>query len=110
MWSKIRNWLIGIGGAVIAGLLAILGLKNRKIKKIEVELDETKEDLEEQKQIRKTEQKLQEVAIEASAETNKEIYDVKEETAQKLSESAEKEPSGKTYNELIKEWNDEKQK
>lgn len=107
MWSRIKNWLIGIGGAVIAGLLAILGLKNRKIKKIEVELDETKEDLEEQKYIRKTEQRLQNVATGASVETNKEIYEVKEETAQKLSETAEKESTGKTYNELIKEWNDE---
>lgn len=110
MWSKIRNWILGIGGAIIAGLLAILGLKNRKIKKIEVELDEAKEEIEEQKEVRKTEQKLQEVATGSSVETSKEIYEVKEETAQKLSETAEKEPSGKTYNELIKEWNDEKQK
>lgn len=107
MWSKIKKALAWIGGGLVAVLFFILRIKNNKIEKTEEQLESVERELEAREEIHEREEALEEVAqdVEASAETK--IFAIKAETVEMLVEEVAMEDTGKTYNELIRNWNNE---
>lgn len=87
MWDKIKNILILIFGGIVGFLLMILGIKNKKIDRLEDE-NKVKDVI-----IQRTE-----VAKEEENNLSKTILDIKNKT----SENIEKERS---YNEAVEDWN-----
>lgn len=91
MFDKIKNWLLAIGGAIIAFLAILLGFKNRKIDKL------------------KTEGKVKDVVIKETgiakdmeSEHSEKIAEIKTES----SETIEDVKNGKkSYNDVIDDWN-----
>ena len=87
MWDKIKNILILIFGGIVGFLLMILGIKNKKIDRLEDE-NKVKDVI-----IQRTE-----VAKEEENNLSKTILDIKNKT----SENIEKERS---YKEAVEDWN-----
>ena len=92
MFSKIKNWIIGIGSAIIAFLFLLLGIKNRKIDKL------------------KTENKVKDVVIKEvniSKDAEKEHFSKLLSKTEELAETIEEVKDGKKdYNDIINDWND----
>lgn len=108
MWNKIKQWVTPVLAGVTAFLLWIISLKNKKIKRTEEKLDTAEKNLEVVEEVHKTEEKLQEVSETVKKDTGESIKEVKQETAEKLSEvSGSETVSGSDYNKLIGEWNNE---
>lgn len=107
MWSKIKKALAWVAGGLITVLFFILGIKNRKIKKTEEELQETQEKLDIVEEVHQVEEKLEEVSQKAEEKTEDKISEIKTETIEMLVEEVEMEDTGKKYNEIIGNWNNE---
>ena len=107
MWSKIKKALIWIGGGLIAVLFFVLGIKNRKLKKTEENLESAKEKLETVEESNKREKTLEKVSQIAEREAEDRISEVEAETADLLAEEVRLEDVGHKYNEIIRNWNNE---
>lgn len=107
MWDKIKKALIWIGGGLITVLFFVLGLKNRKIKKTEDQLESAEEEIEITKEVNQKEEALEEVSQAIELNTEDRISEVRAETLEMLSEEVEMEYSGLRYNEIIEDWNNE---
>lgn len=108
MWNKIKQWVTPVLAGVTAFLLWIISLKNKKIKRTEEKLETAEKNLEVVEEVHKTEEKLQEVSESVQKDTSEKILELKQETAEKISEvSGNETVSGSEYNKLIGEWNNE---
>jgi hypothetical protein len=107
MWSKIKKALIWIGGGLVAVLFFVLGIKNRKIKKTEEQLESVEEKLVAVEEAHLVEEKLEEVSQIAEEEAEDRMSEVEAETAALLAEEVKLEDTGKKYNEIIGNWNNE---
>ncbi len=107
MWSKIKKALIWIGGGLITVLFFILGLKNRKIKKTEEKLESAEKELDTVEEAHQREKALEEVSQIAEREAEDSISEIEAETAELLAEEVKLEDTGKKYNEIIRNWNNE---
>lgn len=107
MWNKIKKALALIGGGLIAVLFFVLRIKKNKIDEIEEELNLVKEELESVEEVHQVEEKLEEVSQKAEEKTENRISEVKTETIEMLVEEVKIEDTGKKYNELIGNWNNE---
>lgn len=105
MWAKIKKALAWIGGGLITVLFFVLGIKNRKIKKTEEQLEIVEKELEIVEEIHEVEEALEEVAQTVEEKTEEKIDQIKTETVEMLVEDVEMEDTGKKYNELIGSWN-----
>lgn len=94
MWERIKTWFGVIAGAVVGFLLLLLGVKNRKIDKLETEVKTAD-----------VETRAAEVAHEKERETVEAVAKVEEKEEETMQEVSQ---GKKSYNDLIKEWNDEK--
>lgn len=107
MWDKIKKALAWIAGGLITVLFFVLGLKNRKIKKTEEQLESAEEEIEITKEVNQKEEALEEVSQAIELNTEDRISEVRAETLEMLSEEVEMEYSGLRYNEIIEDWNNE---
>lgn len=107
MWSKIKKALAWIGGGLVAVLFFILRIKNNKIEKTEEKLESVERELETVEEIHEVEESLEEVAQSVEQKTEVKIDQIKNETVEMLVEEVAMEDTGKTYNELIRNWNNE---
>lgn len=105
MWTKIKKALAWVAGGLITVLFFILGIKNRKIKNTEEQLEIVEEELEIVEEIHEVEEALEEVAQTVEEKTEEKIDQIKTETVEMLVEDVEMEDTGKKYNELIGSWN-----
>lgn len=101
IWDKIKGWFGWLAGAVIGFLMLLLKFKNNKIEKQKDEIstlekENTVKDVEikSTQTAKKEENKQAQETVEIKKEADKKVEDVK---AEKVS-----------YNDLIKEWNNEK--
>lgn len=105
MWNKIKKALAWIGGGLIAVLFFVLRIKNNKIKKTEEQLESVEEELEMREEVHEKEEALEDVAQTVEEKTESKIDQIKTETIEVLVEEVAMEDTGKTYNELIRDWN-----
>lgn len=91
MFDKLKSWILGIGGALIAFLALIAGARKKKIKKLEKEA-EAKDAIIEEK----------EIAVDAEREQAEKTLETKSET-EKTIEAVRKDEKG--YNDIISDWN-----
>ena len=105
MWAKIKKALAWIGGGLIAVLFFIIGLKNRKIRKTEEQLESAEERIENAEAVHEEEESLQEVAQAVEAKVEGRIQEIRTETVEKLAEAVKADEAGTRYNEIIGSWN-----
>lgn len=91
MFDRIKNWLLAIGGAVIAFLTLLLGFKNRKIDKLRTEVKVKNVVIKEAGISKDMESEHSEKIAEIKTESSKTIEDIKN--------------GEKSYNDIIDDWN-----
>lgn len=91
MFNRIKDWIIGIGGALIGALLFLLGMKNRKIRKLNAEGKVKDAVIKETGISKNLESEHTKKAVELHKEAQKTIEAVKNEE--------------KSYNDIIRNWN-----
>lgn len=101
MWSRIKSAFGWLAGAVIAFLMLLLGMKNRKIERQKEDIADLKSDV----KVKDVELKTTTTAKTVETEQAEKTVEVKEQ-AQKTIDDYD---AGKVdYNRIIEGWNDEK--
>lgn len=106
MWSKIEKTLIWIGGGLITVLFLILGMKNRKIKKTEEELEEAEREIAIAEEVHEEEEAMAEISERVEEKAEVRIAEIKAETIEKLSEDVPEADIAKRYNDEVRKWNE----
>lgn len=106
MWEKIKKAIAWIGGGLIAVLFFILGMKNRKIKKTEEELEEAEREIAIAEEIHEEEEAMAEISERVEEKAEVRIADIKAETIEMLSEDVPEEDISKRYNDEVRKWNE----
>lgn len=75
MWSNIKLWLTVAGGALIAGLLAMLKIKSSQLDKAESDVDKLAEINHQNKEVRDVEAKINAVKDEVDSVSDAVIRD-----------------------------------
>lgn len=100
MWNKIKTWVTVAGGAVVAFLLFLLRVKNRKISKQEEKIEELKTDVKASE--------MQTVAKVEEAKQSAEISEIRQEESERIEQAVKADNPTEFYNNLVEEWNNEK--
>ncbi len=110
MWDKIKKALAWIAGAVIGLLLAVIGIKNWKIKKTEKKADDLEKEAAAVKEAEIIEESFEKTAESVETAADEKIAAVRKATGKKLAEAAvDTSPSYESYNQLVEEWNNEEE-
>ena len=100
-WKKVKLYAGIAVGAVIAFLITVLGLKNRRLEKAEKKIDE----LEAEKLTIKAEQKAEEIKTEAKTDAVERIAEVKRTEGERIAEAERAENPTEFYNDMVEGFN-----
>lgn len=106
IWGKIKGYIVALAGAVFGALCLILGLKSRKIARLE---DEKAAEAEKRRQAEKASEKAK-IDAQTAATVAAGSAKVDAETEAQVAEIAQAADGGKVsgvkYNEIVEAWNE----